>query len=94
MATLTTRPKLAVVNIVSLVTGKTGTWRTVDNLDRLSVTAITVYVFVLAIQFKLRLAIMVEPPDFPTVGCMTAVAILPQFAFVGIILFVAGIAFN
>ena len=53
MATIATRTKLAIVNIVSLVTAYTGTWGAVDNFYRIGVAAITVYLGVLAIQFKL-----------------------------------------
>ena len=56
--------------------------------------AVTVYVGMFAIQFKLRLGIMIEPPDFPAVGRMTAVAIQTQLAFMAIIFFVAGVAFD
>ena len=94
MATITTRPKLAIVNIINVVTDSTGARLTVDNFHRLSMATITVHVFVLAIQFKLRLGIVIEAPDFPAVGCVAAVAIQPQFAFVRIILFMAGVAFD
>lgn len=94
MTTITTRSKLAIVDIVNLVTANTGTWRAVDNFHRLAMATITVHVGVLAIQFKLRLGIMIEPPDFPAVGRMAAVAIQPQFAFMRIIFFVAGVAFD
>lgn len=53
MATITTRPKLAIVNIINVVTDSTGARLTVDNFHRLSMATITVHVFVLAIQFKL-----------------------------------------
>ena len=75
MATIATRTKLAIVNIVSLVTDNTGTWGAVDNFYRISMAAITVYLGVLAIQFKLRLGIVIEAPDFPAVGCVAAIAI-------------------
>jgi hypothetical protein len=94
MATIATRPKLSIVDIVTLMTAYTGTWGAVDNLYRLGMAAITVYLGVLAIQFKLRLGIVIEAPDFPAVGRVAAVAIQPQFAFMGIILFVAGVAFD
>jgi hypothetical protein len=94
MAPITTRAKLTIVNIVNVMTARTGARRTVDNFHRLSMATITVHVSVLAIQFKLRLGIMIEAPDFPPVGRMAAVAIQPQFAFMGIILFVASVAFD
>ena len=37
---------------------------------------------------------MVEAPDLPAVGRMTAIAIQAQFAFMGIILFVTGITLD
>ena len=45
-----------------------------------------------AVQLKLRLRIVIEPPYFPAVRRMAAITVLPQFPFVTIVLFVTGIA--
>lgn len=94
MATIATRSKLAIVNIVNVMTSGTGARLTVDNFYRLRMTTVTMHLGMFAIQFKLRLSIMIEAPNLPSVGRMTAIAIQPQFTFMRIILFVTGRTLN
>jgi hypothetical protein len=76
MATIATCSKLAIMHIINAMTANTGAWRTVDFFHRLGMATVTMHVGMLAIQFKLRLGIMIEPPYFPAVRGMAFLAVL------------------
>ena len=53
MAAIATRAKLAIVRIITTVTGKTGTWSRTDLVHTGDVTAVTMNLGVSPIEFEL-----------------------------------------
>lgn len=82
------------MNVVTAMAVNTCTWCGLNDLDRLCMAAVTVDVGVFTIEFKLRLGIVIEPPDLPAVGRMATIAVQSQFAVMGVIFLVAGITFD
>lgn len=85
MTTIAARTKISIMDIVRTVAINAGPRCGLDDLHRLTMATVTMYISMLAIQFELRLGIMIKPPDLPAIRGMTTIAVQSQFSLMRIV---------
>ena len=93
MATFTPAAETSTVNILPRVTTIAPGRQTDFFLRRLFMAGQALQSFMRSIQLKIRLTVMIKPPQLPTIGVMTGFTHRPQTPLVRILIYVAIHAF-
>ena len=94
MATTAMWSELPIMLILAAVATDTTPGLRINLIDGGGVTAMTVHIYMRAVDFELGLLVMIETPDIPTIGRVAALAISAQPTLVDVGFFVTTIALD